>query len=325
MLDFLYNLFWFKEIMIGILIGVTEGVTEFLPISSTAHMRLVAFGLFGGGDIDSRVGNVFQLAALIAILQFFWTDLTIYYIRIREYWQPGEFQLALSNAQSWIRGTQPASTKTIIDSKNSQKTQADIHIAQLIVATIPVGIAGLFLRKLVDSLRVGVVWIGVFLILGAVLMLVAEYVYRPSKKDGYESRNLTFWQTVGIGLFQALAIFPGISRSGATISGGYIMNLNKEYLVRTVFLLSIPALFLAGFKDTLSLVGDLGSFHFWPNQNLLGSGNLSIVSIMVGAIFAYFSALYSLRWLIGFLQTNNFNIFVVYRIVLGLVLIFLVK
>ncbi len=309
---------YIKEILIAILIGLTEGITEFLPISSTAHMRLVAFGVFGGGDIDSRVGNVFQLAALIAILQFFWVDLSSIGRRIWEFRNVKEFKNFVTNFKSWMLGTK------VLSGIKNDSLKTDIIIAQLIIATIPIGIAGLVFRQLVDNLRQNVAWIGVFLIFGAILMYVSERVWNKKKIES-QPQQLTFWQTLVIGCWQSLAILPGISRSGATISGGYLMGIHREYLVRTVFLLSIPALFLAGVKDTLSLLKELKNLHFWPQEVLLNQGNLSILGIIIGAFFAYISALLTLKWLIKFLSTNSFDVFVIYRIVLGVVLIIISK
>ena len=150
-------------------------------------------------------------------------------------------------------------------------------------------------------------------------MAVAQWAY--NKQKNHHTGTLTPKQVGIIGLFQALAIFGGVSRSGATLSGAYFLGLDRRTSVKLIFLLSIPALLLAAFKDLFSVISNIKNYHFLPTSDVLTTGNISLLGIAFGCIVAYFTALASLRWLLNYLSKNSFLPFVVYRIVLAAILL----
>jgi undecaprenyl-diphosphatase len=336
------------EIFVAIVVGATEGFTEFLPISSTAHNGLVAQFLLGGKDIGLDVSNIFQFGALVAIVQFFWKDLSSYFYRLVNVvkslfyefvWsiivflnlrklprQPevatpsrkGNFEgkQFIGNIQSWL------GKKT----EDNDFFEIDTTIAQITIATIPTSIIGLLMRKQLDSLR-GLMFIGFFLIIGSMLMGVADWYYQKNKSKQNPNKVITPIDAFNIGLFQTMGIFPGISRSGATLSGAFFMGVDRVKAVRFGFLVGIPILALAGIKDGLSVISKIKDHPFLPSATQVvtsnGEINMSLVSILIGSIVSYFVAMASLKWLLKYLATHNFTPFIIYRVIFGVILLVL--
>jgi undecaprenyl-diphosphatase len=336
-MNFFYN---FYDIFVAIIVGAVEGFTEFLPISSTAHNQLVGNLLLGSKSLGLEVSNIFSFGALIAIIQYFWEDLVGYLKRIRSIITDksarSEF---LVNINKWRKGnaekTFVTEDKSLLENKDYMTKleqmkldfENDIMIIQLILATIPAALIGLAMHSTIKELGKYNIWIGFFLILGSMLMGIADWYYAKSKHR--EIDFLSKLQVFNIGLFQTLGIFPGISRSGATVSGTFFLGIARDKAVRFAFLLGIPILLLAGLKDGLSVVLDISKTKGYPilsNPNVLTEGDpnfgkISILGIILGAVVAYFVALASLKWLLKYLGSHRFTPFIIYRVLLGLGLI----
>lgn len=260
------------DMMNSIILGIVQGLTEFLPISSSGHLIIARdflnIQVFYGLAFDS----VLQLATTLAVLVYFWKDILKYTISF--------FKLILGKLED---GTQK------------------ILVQAIIVGTVPGVILGLFLEDLMDTLFRDVRLVILTLVVGAIIMFVAE-------KTSKQNEKLKPIKGFTIGLYQALALIPGMSRSGMTIAGGLRAGLNREEATRFSFLLAFPILAGAGLKKLID-ISSSNIFEVISSDLLIGS----VVSFIVGILAIHF--------LVKFLKTHTLNTFVVYRLVLALVLI----
>ncbi len=250
----------------AIILGFVEGATEFIPVSSTGHLIIVREILgqnnLGGLSFDA----VLQLATTLALVLYFWRDI----------WK------LIKTFFGWISG------------KNIEHKEKTLLIS-IIIGTVPAVIAGLLLEKKMDTIFRNVHLVAWSLLAGSILFWLAQKVSR-------ENRILTLGRGILIGFFQCLALVPGVSRSGATISGGLISGLSRDEAVRFSFLLSIPVLFGSGLKKLFEIRGDLSS----------GLG----LPLFLGSVVAFLVGLLSIQFLIKYLKNHNLNLFIYYRIVL---------
>ena len=264
----------------SLILGVVQGLTEFLPVSSSAHLVLVPFIL--NWTLDPTKAFIFdvlvQLGTLVAVIAYFWKDI-----------------LAIFKAViAGIRSKKPFE-------------EANSRLGWFIVlATIPAGLGGLLLKSRVEEAFSNPVMTAILLFVTAVILTLAEVFSR--KERNLES--VTVLDAVVIGFFQLLAIFPGISRSGATISGGLSCGLKREAAAKFAFLMSIPVMLAAGLLSLLDLVKvpDLGSF-------------LPVLSI--GFIAALVVGYLSIRWLLNFVKSRSLIPFAVYCAVVSVLTIFI--
>jgi undecaprenyl-diphosphatase len=326
------NLNSFYDLFVAIIIGAVEGFTEFLPISSTAHNSLVSNFLLNGKDLGLDVSNVFQFGALVAIVQYFWYDIRGYLMRFKEVVSNSNARKEfISNIKNWNNNKVeqvPTNSQTLENQEHNlalEKAKAnlenDLMLVQLILATIPAAVIGLLMHGVLEGLRT-YVWIGFFLIIGSMLMGIADWYY--SKTNHKDVNFLSKLQVFNIGLFQTLGIFPGISRSGATVAGTFFLGIERQKAVRFAFLLGIPILALAGLYDgskvILKIVKEV-NYPIFYNPDVMLDGKISALGILLGALVSYFVALASLKWLLKYLSNHKFTPFIIYRVLLGLLLI----
>ena len=213
-------------------LGVVQGITELLPISSTAHMRIVP-ALLGWPDPGSAFSAAMQLAAVAAVVSYFWSDVR---------------KLAFGSIGAAVRG----------DFANPSLKMA----LWIVAATIPIAIAGLLLSKTLNScgspLR-GLLVIGISCIVMAVLLAMAEISASHSRSMGEASWKDAMW----VGLAQVGALIPGVSRSGSTLTAALFLGLEREEAARFSFLLGIPAIALAGLKEIYELYKVHLGAHGW--------------------------------------------------------------
>ncbi|RUQ14213.1 undecaprenyl-diphosphate phosphatase [Corynebacterium genitalium] len=255
-----------------IVLSIVQGLTEFLPVSSSGHLRIVS-QLFWGEDAGASFTAVIQLGTELAVLVFFAKDIR----RILTAWFAG---LA-----------------------DKSKRNFDYRMGWMVIAgTIPVGIAGVLLKDLIrENFRN--LWItATVLILFSLVFILAER--RGKKTRGFE--DLTMKDAVVMGLWQCLALIPGVSRSGGTISGGLFLNLDREVATRFSFLLAIPAVLASG----LFSLPDA----FDPQTGQAASGLQLLVGSGIGFVVGYIS----IAWLLKFVSNHSFAWFAAYRIPLGL-------
>lgn len=271
----------------AVVLGIVQGLTEFLPISSTAHLRIVP-ALFGwhfhlGGKTTNDPGAPFtaviQLGTTLAIVLYFWREL-------------------LHVAVAWVRGLYDRSVRSSLEYKLGW---------YLLLATIPVGVFGLVFSNEIETGARNLWLIAVALIALAVALAAAERV--GSRKRDEEQLNTT--DAVVVGAAQALSLVPGASRSGTTITAGLFRGLDRETAARFSFLLSIPAVVLSGVYEAARHAHDKGA----PGAGLTG----------VALIFAFVVGLASIAWLMRWLTSHSTFVFVYYRIGLGVLLIVLLS
>jgi len=266
------------SILQGLILGIVQGLTEFLPISSSAHLVLVPYFLGWDKTIPSEqifpFGVLVQLGTLLAVIVYFWKDL-------------------MAILKAWFSG--------LIRRRPFESADARMGW-YIILATIPAGIFGLLIKKQVEAAFNSPAATGLFLLVTAVFLVVAEIF-------GKGQRTLTHlgWlDALVMGLFQAAAIFPGVSRSGSTITGGMLRGLDRPSAARFSFIMSIPIMLAAG----LLSIGDL---------NGLASLKTFLPSLLAGFIAAAIFGFLSIRWLLNFLRTRPLVGFAIYCTVLGLI------
>lgn len=298
------------EYIISIILGIVQGVTEFLPISSTAHL-LIFSKYITAREISLAASNVIQFGTFIAILQYFKEDISILFkhlwTKIRSF---KEIKLTFTNIKSWIKDP-----NQIFDVHAKQ----DIILSQLIIATVPLIVMALTLRKFLEGLRSELNYIAIFLTLGGILIVYSELMH-IKKLNIKKSKMMSLKETIMIGLFQSLAVFPGVSRSGSALAGGLFLGRNRAESVRFSFLLSIPALGLASIYDLISVSKDfvnkkvtlLPTLSSWESEKL----NLSLLSIFIAFVVSYIVGLLTLKFLLKYLATNDSKVFILYRILL---------
>ncbi|PSP16836.1 MAG: undecaprenyl-diphosphatase [Cyanobacteria bacterium QS_8_64_29] len=255
-------------------LGIVQGLTEFLPISSTAHLKVVPVAL-GWGDPDITFSAVIQLGSIAAVVWYFWADLvrlagaTVAAVRSSDY-RSSEFRLALGIA----------------------------------IGTVPIAIAGLLLKVLVADLEDSAFWglttIALASIVMGLLMGIGDWL--GARQRSFE--RLSARDGIWVGLAQALAILPGVSRSGSTITAGLFLGLERPTAARFSFLLGIPAIALAGGVELAdALAAPSTGAAFLP----------LLVGVVSSAIFSYLA----IAGLIRYLQRQNTWVFVWYRLLLG--------
>ncbi|OXM45246.1 undecaprenyl-diphosphate phosphatase [Amycolatopsis alba] len=263
----------------SVVLGIVEGLTEFLPVSSTGHLK-IAEGLLGIPVGDQAVVGftaVIQMGAIAAVLVYFFRDI----VRFATAWGRG-----LVNAQA--------------------RQERDYKFAWWVIfATLPIVAAGLLLQSLVKGPLASLWVVAVSLIAGSGIMWAADR-YGTGKRA---EADTTLPDAMLVGGSQILALlFPGFSRSGATISTGLLLGLDRVAATRLSFFLSIPALTGAGLYELKDALG----------------GGLDPVPLLIGTIVSFAVAYAAIAWLLKFVARHTFTAFIVYRVIAGLVLLGLI-
>ncbi|GAA4737579.1 undecaprenyl-diphosphate phosphatase [Amnibacterium soli] len=231
----------------AVVLGVVEGLTEFLPVSSTGHLTIVE-RLLGLRVDDAGVTAftaIIQVGAIVAVIIYFRSDI----VRLIGAWVRGLLHAEARGSQDWRTAW------------------------AVIIGTIPIGIVGLLGRHLVSG-PLRSLWVVAAALIGwSVVMLVAERLGRQDRGE----RDVTVRDAVVIGLVQCAALVPGVSRSGATISAGLLRGLDRVAATRFAFLLSIPALIAAGGFEATTAAGDVADSVGWGPTVLA-----TLVSLVVG-------------------------------------------
>ena len=260
-----------------VVLSVVQGLTEFLPVSSSGHLRIVS-ELFWGEDAGASFTAVIQLGTELAVLVYFAKDI----------WRI---------LTGWFAGL-----------TDTSKRGADYRMGwMVIVGTIPVALAGVLLKDLIrDNFRN--LWIT------ATVLILFSFVFILAERMGKKTRGfgeLTMKDAIVMGLWQCLALIPGVSRSGGTISGGLLLDLDREVATRFSFLLAIPAVLASG----LFSLPDA----FDPQAGQAASGLQLLVGSGIGFVVGYIS----IAWLLKFVSNHSFAWFAAYRIPLGLIVMVL--
>ena len=262
----------------AIVIGLVQGLTEFLPISSTAHVKAIPVAL-NWGDPGVALTAVMQLGSIAAILWYFWDDLV-----------------------QVITGMVQAITKSDYDSGEFRLGFG------VFLGTFPIVILGLGLKILVPDLDNSPIRsmgaIAIASIVMATLLAIAEKVGK--RERGYD--QIGVWDGIWVGAAQALAVIPGVSRSGSTLTAGLFVGLERATAARFSFLLGLPAITLAGLVELPGLLT--------TDFSVIGP-----IPLLAGLIAAVLSSYAAIAWLIKFLQNHSTWVFVWYRLGFGVVIL----
>jgi undecaprenyl-diphosphatase len=271
---------WFEAIVLGIV----QGLTEFLPISSTGHLRIVpAFA--GWGDPGAAFTAIIQLGTTGAVLIYFRRDL----------WRV---------ASAWLASLRSSDERV--------RSSVDARMGwYLIIATIPIVIFGFALKDQIENGARDLYLIGTALIVFSFVMLAADRM-APLERD---ERSIRRGDAIAIGLAQALALVPGVSRSGATISAGLFRGFTRETAARFSFLLSLPAIVLAALFEMRGVISGSDALETKAHESI------SAGHVVVSCVFAFIVGYASIAFLLRFLTRHGLTVFVVYRIVLGVVVL----
>ena len=266
------------SVLEAIILGITQGLTEFLPISSTAHLRIVpAFA--GWEDPGAAFTAVVQLGTMAAVLVYFRTDL----VRI---------------AHAWLRSLRDREARRELDARLGW---------YIVIGTIPIGIFGLIFKDQIENGARDLYLIGSALIVLGLVLLAAERVARHDRP----LERITTRDGVIIGFAQALALVPGVSRSGSTLTAGLFLGFDRPSAARFSFLLSVPAVVLSGLFEFASILSE-------GKDTQVGLGALAVATLL-----AFVVGYASIAFLLRFLALHSTIVFVVYRVALGVIVLVL--
>lgn len=258
----------------SIILGLVQGLTEFLPVSSSAHLRIVGEFLPNSADPGAAFTAITQLGTETAVVIYFWRDIA----RILRQWS-----LSLVG--------------------RVERSDPDARMGWLIIlGSLPIGVLGLLLEDYIDT-EFRSLWItATMLVVFGVILAVADRVGRQAR----HLDELTVKHGVLFGFAQALALIPGVSRSGGTITAGLLMGYTREAAARYAFLLAIPAVFASGLYKLAKSLGEPQSGPYGTAETLLATGIAFVVAYVI------------IGWFMHYISNRSYTVFVWYRIALGL-------
>lgn len=261
---------WFDAIILGIL----QGLTEFLPISSSAHLRI--FGELTGADPGAAFTAITQIGTEIAVLIVFWKDI----VRVLRSW---------FMSMPWVK-----------EDNRMSSSNPDVRMGwMIIVGSLPIGILGLLLQDWIDTTFRNL-WITVAMLAVFALLLGAADKYAQSEKKLTE---LSWKDALLYGLAQAMALIPGVSRSGGTITMGRFLGYTRSEAARYSFLLALPAIFASGLYKLVKV--------------LAGSEPVALAPTLVATVIAFVVGYAVIQWFLKLISTKSFIPFVYYRLILA--------
>ncbi|TBT84392.1 undecaprenyl-diphosphate phosphatase [Propioniciclava sinopodophylli] len=262
----------------SVILGVVEGVTEFLPISSTGHLTVVEklMGLPINDPSVTAYTAIIQIGAMVASIVYFWSDI----IRI---------------AGAWFAGL-----------ADKAKRGPDFQLGWAVIAGFTVtAVVALLLRDLVEGPLRSLWFVVGGLLLWSVPMFIGDRVGKQNRGED----SITWKDGAILGLIQCLSLVPGVSRSGATITGGLFLGIDRITATRMSFFLGIPTLVAAGMFQAATSASSIAA-----------PGGIGWVATIIGIVVSFVVAYASIAWLLKFVATNDFTAFVIYRVIVGLVI-----
>ena len=244
----------------AIILGVIEGITEFLPISSTGHLT-IAEKMLGYSISDSSIA-IIQSGAVLATVVYFWKDIS----RV---------------LMAWIRGL----------FVNKYRKNSDYKYGwAIIIGSIPIAIVGILFKDEIETVLRSLWFVAIALILWSLVMWWAD----KKAKQNLHEEDITWRDTLAVGIAQCLALIPGVSRSGATMSAGLLRNFDRVAVTKLSFFLSIPALSAAGILQIIS------------KHSVIGASVVAYISV---------------AWLLKFVAKHDYSVFIWYRVIVGVLLL----
>ncbi len=262
----------------AIILGVIEGITEFLPISSTGHLT-IAEKMLGYSISDSSITAftaIIQSGAVLATVVYFWKDIS----RV---------------LTAWIRGL----------FVNKYRKNSDYKYGwAIIIGSIPIAIIGILFKDEIETVLRSLWFVAIALILWSLVMWWAD----KKAKQNLHEEDITWRDTLAVGIAQCLALIPGVSRSGATMSAGLLRNFDRVAVTKLSFFLSIPALSAAGILQIISKHSVIGASVGWT---------ATIIATLISFVVAYISV----AWLLKFVAKHDYSVFIWYRVIVGVLLL----
>ena len=262
----------------AIILGVIEGITEFLPISSTGHLT-IAEKMLGYSISDSSITAftaIIQSGAVLATVVYFWKDIS----RVLMAWMRGLFV-------------------------NKYRKNSDYKYGwAIIVGSIPIAIVGILFKDEIETVLRSLWFVAIALILWSLVMWWAD----KKAKQNLHEEDITWRDTLAVGIAQCLALIPGVSRSGATMSAGLLRNFDRVAVTKLSFFLSIPALSAAGILQIISKHSAIGASVGWT---------ATIIATLISFVVAYISV----AWLLKFVAKHDYSVFIWYRVIVGVLLL----
>lgn len=272
----------FILILKAIIIAIVEGLTEFIPVSSTGHMILVGSAINFKGEFADMFEVVIQLGAILAVVVLYWIKIKDSVIEFFKY---------------------------IFTGDKKSKVGFDFGI-NVIVGSIPALIVGLLLYKKIKSLfKPEAVIVG--FIVGGILLLVIENMFRKKKHAVDNIDKITPMQSLKVGCFQVLSMWPGMSRSASTIMGGWVAGISTPIAAEFSFFLAIPAMIGSSGKDLLEFDYSIMNTNYW-------------IALIIGFIVAFIVSIVVMNKFVAYLKKKPMKVFAIYRICAGVLLAVLV-
>ncbi|RLP82522.1 undecaprenyl-diphosphate phosphatase [Mycetocola lacteus] len=266
------------EFINAIILGLVQGLTEFLPVSSSAHIRIVGAFLGTGEDPGARFTAIIQIGTELAVILYFWKDI----VRIIGAWCKG------------LVGKVP-------------RTDPDVKMGWLIIlGSIPIVVLGLLFKDDIETTFRSLWFTATTLIVFGIILGVADWLGRKR----LEVKDLTYGHGIIYGLAQSLALIPGVSRSGGTITAGLALGYTRAAAARYAFLLAIPAVMGAGFYQVYKAFTDTSGGH----------EPFGVAATIVATVVAFVVGLVVIVFFMNYISKRSYLPFVIYRIALGLVL-----
>jgi len=270
----------------AVILGIVQGLTEFLPISSTAHLRIVP-ALAGWEDPGAAFTAIVQIGTLAAVLIYFYRDI-------------------VSILQAVLQG---------LADRRPLGTQESKMGWMIAAGTLPIVVFGLLFKTEIETSLRSLYSISAALIGLALLLTLAEYRVKIRLSKGLDMKPLeqVGWKdALLIGLIQSIALIPGSSRSGVTITGGLFLNLSREAAARFSFLLSLPSVFAAGI------------YQLYKTRDIIFSSPDNLAAIVVATVVSGIVGYASIAFLLNYLKNHSTRIFILYRFALGGAILLLV-
>ncbi len=257
-----------------ILYGLIQGLTEFIPVSSTAHLKVISLFL-GIDDPGSSLSATIQFGSVLAIAWYFRTD---------------------------IFNFRSQTTKNFLEYLLHEKL-----LRSILIGTIPLVLLGGSIKLFATDFFDNVLRSNLSIALVSFLMAFFMYLADSSKRGSISIKSHNYSNSFLIGFFQAFAIFPGVSRSGVTISSALISGWERRDAAKFSFFLGMPAISLAAIVEFISSFNDFFSLGFPP--------------LFVGLVTTFFSSLFSINFLLNYFSSNGLKIFIIYRVIFGVVIL----
>lgn len=280
----------FIEVLKAILFGIVEGITEWLPISSTGHMILV--DQFVHLDVSDEFYKMFevviQLGAIMAVVLLFWNKLWPFCMKKIKSSSQKSLSFKEGALEMWIK---------------------------IIIACIPAAIVGLLFDDKIDELFYHPVPVAIALIVVGVLFILVEWYKKDSKPIMCSIKDLTYKAVIIIGLFQVLAaVFPGTSRSGATIIGALLIGVSRATAAEFTFFLAVPVMFGASLLKAVKYVAA---------GVTITSAEIGI--LIIGTLVAFIVSIFVIKFLMEYIKKHDFQVFGWYRILLGILVLLILR